>query len=69
MKAVTTAPIAAGSRVQFDSDEGPQAGVVAAIKTDLGNGQLVALVNVADTLDNLPWQVPVAELQRAGAAA
>ena len=55
--------IASGSRVAFDSEEGPQAGVVECVKPDLGNGQRIALVRVADTLDGMPWQVPVEQLQ------
>ena len=61
--------IASGSRVAFDSDEGPQAGVVECIKPDVGNGQRIAIVRVAGTLDGMPWQVPVEQLQAASARA
>ena len=61
--------IASGSRVAFDSDEGPQAGVVECIKPDVGNGQRIAMVRVAGTLDGTPWQVPVEQLQAASARA
>lgn len=61
--------IASGSRVAFDSDEGPQAGVVECIKPDVGNGQRIAMVRVAGTLDGMPWQVPVEHLQAASVRA
>ena len=61
--------IASGSLVAFDSDEGPQDGVVECIKPDVGNGQRIAMVRVAGTLDGMPWQVPVEQLQAAGARA
>lgn len=61
--------ITIGTRVEFDSDHGPQTGVVAEIKPDLGNGQRIAVVRVANTLDGAPWHMPVDQLQRAAAAA
>lgn len=68
MRAATSSKvITSGSRVSFDSDEGPQAGVVECVKPDLGNGQRIALVRVADTLDGMPWQVPVEQLQAVAA--
>lgn len=67
MSTVISADIASGSRVAFDSEEGPQAGVVECIKPDLGNGQRIALVRVPGTLDGMPWQVPFEQLQAVGA--
>ena len=64
MSAATSSKVfASGSRVAFDSDEGPQAGVVECIKPDVGNGQRIAMVRVVGTLDGMPWQVPVEQLQ------
>ena len=54
MSATSSKVIASGSRVDFDSDEGPQAGVVECIKPDVGNGQRIAMVRVAGTLDGMP---------------
>jgi hypothetical protein len=64
-----TKRIAVGAAVNFDSDEGPQDGVVECIKPDVGNGQRIAMVRVAGTLDGMPWQVPVEQLQAASARA
>ncbi|TDY35115.1 hypothetical protein [Janthinobacterium sp. 75] len=69
MSATSSKVIACGSRVAFDSDDGPQAGVVECIKPDVGNGQRIAMVRVAGTLDGMPWQVPVEHLQAASVRA
>ena len=61
--------IAIGSPVSFDTDHGPQRGQVLSFKTDVSNGCRVALVKVPGTLNGEPWTLPVAQLQRATAAA
>lgn len=61
--------ISIGAKVAFDSEEGPQTGVVADIKPHIGNGQSIALVRVTGTLCGAPWQIPVNELQQMKAAA
>jgi hypothetical protein len=61
--------ITVGARVEFDTEDGPQAGVVEQFKCDVGNGQRIALVRVAGTLDGTPWQMPVEQLQHVKAAA
>lgn len=65
--ASTQKAIGSGSRVNFDSEEGPQAGVVECIKPDLGNGQRIAVVRVEGTLAGAPWQVPLDQLHAVGA--
>ncbi len=62
-------PIEIGTPVEFDSDHGPQAGVVEELKADLGNGQRIAMVRVAGTLNGAPWSMPLDQLQRATARA
>ena len=64
-----TITIAIGQNVEFDTEHGPQAGIVEQIKPDVGNGQRIALVRVAGTLDGAPWQMPVEQLQRIKQAA
>jgi hypothetical protein len=61
--------ITAGARVEFETEDGPQVGVVEHIKPDVGNGQRIALVRVAGTLDGMPWQMPIEQLQIIKAAA
>lgn len=60
--------IGPGSAVNFDSEDGPQTGIVHEIKTNIGNGAKVALVRVEGTLDGQPWHVPVNDLTHAEAA-
>lgn len=55
--------ITIGTPVEFDSEHGPQRGTVADIKAN------IATVKVVGTLSNMPWTVPVNELQRVKAAA
>lgn len=62
-------PITIGTPVAFDSEHGPQTGTVADIKSDIGNGQSIAIIQVAGCLDNTPWQMPLNQLQRSLAAA
>jgi hypothetical protein len=64
-----TKRITVGATVNFDSDNGPQSGIVEDIKADLGNGQRIAMVKVPGTLDGVPWQMPVDQLQHATVAA
>lgn len=61
--------ITIGTNVRFESDAGPQRGRVADIKPDLGNGQRIALVDVPGTLNGMPWQIPVNDLQHDRVAA
>lgn len=61
--------ITPGAKVAFDSDEGPQKGIVADIKPHIGNGQKIAIVRVEGTLCGAPWQIPVNELQQLKSAA
>lgn len=58
-------PITAGTPVKFDSEHGPQEGVVNSILHDLSNGRKVAAVLVDGTLDGQPWSIPVDQLARA----
>lgn len=62
-------PITIGTPVDFDSELGPQTGTVADIKSDIGNSQSIAIIQVAGCLDNTTWQMPLNQLQRAQAAA
>ncbi|TCS37459.1 hypothetical protein EDC30_104263 [Paucimonas lemoignei] len=57
-----TTTITPGARVSFDSDHGPQRGVVAQIRKDLIIGQQVALVQVKGTQGGMPWKMPVEKL-------
>lgn len=68
-KAAMKKEITVGTKVRFESDDGPQRGQVADIKPDLGNGQRIALVNVPGTMNSRPWHVPVNDLQHDKAAA
>lgn len=61
--------ITVGASVEFDTEDGPQAGVVEQFKSDVGNGQRIAVVRVAGTLGGAPWHMPVEQLQRVKAAA
>jgi hypothetical protein len=58
-------PITAGTPVKFDSEHGPQEGVVSDILRDLSNGRKVAAVQVEGALDGQPWSIPVDQLARA----
>ena len=69
MKQTKAIIIAVGTPVYFDTEHGPQSGQVLSIKTDLSNGCRVAQVRVEGTLNGEPWTLPVAQLQRATAAA
>lgn len=60
--------IGPGSFVQFDSEAGPQQGIVAQILTDIGDGARIAFVRVTGTLGSAPWRVPVNDLQHVEAA-
>ena len=60
-----TTKITIGTKVKFESDEGPQEGRVVDIKPDLGNGQRIAIVHVAGTLNGRPWEVPANDLKKA----
>ncbi|WP_317205458.1 hypothetical protein [Janthinobacterium sp.] len=62
-------PIAIGMPVEFDSDHGPQAGVVEELKADLGNGRRIAMIRVSGTLNGAPWSMPLDQLQHATARA
>lgn len=57
-----------GAAVEFDSESGPQKGIVSEIKTDIANGAKVALVDVTGTLGGVPWHVPVNDLRALEAA-
>lgn len=57
--------ITIGTKVKFESDDGPRTGRVADFKPDISNGQRIALVDVAGTLNRMPWQIPVTELKAA----
>lgn len=57
--------ITIGTPVQFDSDEGPQRGRIAELKSDLSNGQRIALVDVPGTMNGRPWEIPVNDLKQA----
>ncbi len=61
--------ITVGAHVEFDTEHGPQAGVVEQFKSDVGNGQRIAVVRVAGTLGGAPWHMPVEQLQHIKAAA
>ncbi|WGG48954.1 hypothetical protein [Rugamonas sp. DEMB1] len=58
-------PITAGTPVKFDSEHGPQEGVVSDILRDLSNGRKVAAVQVEGALDGRPWTIPLDQLARA----
>lgn len=52
-----------GTRVTFDSEHGPQAGVVIGHLKDNGNGEKYALVEIDHALSGITWNVPVSKLQ------
>lgn len=61
--------IAIGAAVEFDTEHGPQAGIVEDVRHDLGNGQRIAMVYVVGTLNRASWLIPVEQLQPIKAAA
>ncbi len=61
--------ITVGAHVEFDTEHGPQAGIVEDLRCDLGNGQRIAVIYVAGTLNRAPWMIPVEQLQPIKAAA
>ncbi|HEY0843783.1 MAG TPA: hypothetical protein VGE12_00340 [Noviherbaspirillum sp.] len=61
--------ITIGTKVHFDSDNGPQRGRIVDFMCDVGNGQRIALVDVPGTLNGMPWAIPVNDLKSDRAAA
>ncbi len=61
--------ITVGAHVEFDTEDGPQAGIVEDVRHDLGNGQRIAVIYVAGTLNRTSWMIPVEQLQPIKAAA
>jgi hypothetical protein len=61
--------ITVGAHVEFDTEHGPQAGIVEDVRRDLGNGQRIAMVYVVGTLNRASWLIPVEQLQCIKAAA
>lgn len=62
-----TTTITPGARVSFDSENGPQHGVVAQIRKDLIIGQQVAFIQVKGTQGGMPWKMPIEKLTLEGA--
>ena len=61
--------ITVGTHVEFDTEHGPQAGIIEDIRHDLGNGQRIAVICVPGTLNRTSWMIPIEQLQRIKAAA
>ncbi len=61
--------ITVGARVEFDTEDGPQVGVIEDVRQDLGNGQRIAMIYVAGTLNRASWLIPIEQLQIIKAAA
>ncbi len=58
-----TISIQQGSRVEFDSDYGPQTGTVFGVMRDVGNGEPFAMVEIDHAMDGMYWKVPLHKLQ------
>jgi hypothetical protein len=61
--------IIAGTRVEFDSEHGPQKGTVIGVQKDISNGQAYAVVEVDHVLNGCTWQVPLNNLQHEAVSA
>lgn len=61
--------ITAGTRVEFDSDYGPQKGTVIGVQRDVANGEPYAVVEVDHALSGCTWQKPLKDLQAEAVAA
>lgn len=61
--------ITVGMRVEFDSEYGPQRGVVVGVQKDIGNAQGFAVVEVDHALSGMTQCVPLVNLQQESLAA
>lgn len=52
-----------GSRVEFDSEFGPQVGTVLDVTRDVGNGEPFAVVELDHAMAGMLWKVPLHQLQ------
>lgn len=60
--------ITKGTRVAFDSDYGPQKGIVIGVQRSITNGQSFAVIEVDHALPGCTWSVPLNDLQVKAAA-
>ncbi len=67
MNTMTIYPIQQGSRVEFDSEHGPQKGTVLGVTCDVGNGEPFAVIEIDHAMAGMLWKVPLQQLQPARA--
>ena len=59
-----TTDIAPGTPVEFDSEHGPQTGIVIGLIQCVTNGRKHAAVEINHDLDGILWNVPVDTLKK-----